>query len=342
MIRVAPSGFLEQAASLPVLDVRSPAEFSAGHIPGAVSFPLFSDEERAEVGTIYKQQDKQAAILRGLEIIGPKMADFVRKADQLNFQKLALYCWRGGMRSESMAWLLDQYGLDTIVLEGGYKAYRNELLAFFQEPMQLRVITGYTGSKKTLLLEELKRKREQVIDLEGLANHQGSSFGKYKTGFKPETEHFQNLLFEACRGFDLNKHIWVEDEGIRIGQVILVDALYRQMQKSPRYVIEINREERLDYLVEEYGKLSKAQLIEATLAIRKKLGFDHADEAIRLIGAGNLRAAASIILVYYDKKYDSSITEKAQQIQGVYKGSINDLESLCGELISSKSITYAI
>jgi tRNA 2-selenouridine synthase len=340
--RVPIASFLEKASEVPLLDVRSPAEYAAGHIPNAVSFPLFSNHERSEVGTIYKQQGSQVAIIRGLEIIGPKMADFIREAQKLNADSFALYCWRGGMRSESMAWLLSQYGLHTHVLEGGYKAFRNHIIEFFNQPMLLRVITGNTGSKKTLLLNELKRKGEQVIDLEGLANHQGSSFGKYKEGYKPETEHFQNLLFEACRDFDLGRHIWVEDEGIRIGQVIVIDGLYRQMQKSPRYVIDIERDERLDYLVDEYGKLSNDQLIEATHAIRKKLGFDHADEAIRLIEANELREAASIILVYYDKKYQLSISEREAQIHGRFTGSLNDLSTLADQLIQSKSTTYAV
>jgi len=340
--RLPVSSFLDLASQMPFLDVRSPSEYAEGHIPGAISFPLFSNDERAEVGTIYKQQGRQVAIIRGLEIIGPKMAEFIRQADKMKSQSFGLYCWRGGMRSESMAWLLSQYGFETHVLEGGYKAFRNHLIDFFQQPLHVRVITGNTGSKKTLLLEELKRKGEQVIDLEGLANHQGSSFGKYKEGYKPQTEHFQNMLFEVSKDFDLSKHIWIEDEGIRIGQVIVVDALYRQMEKAPRYVIEIDREERLDYLVEEYGKLSKDQLIEATQAIRKKLGFDHADEAIRLIEAGQLREAADIILVYYDKKYQQSITEKAAQIQGRFQGSLTDLTSLANQLIHSKSITYAV
>jgi len=340
--RLPVSSFIELATQMPILDVRSPAEYVEGHIQGAVSFPLFTNDERAEVGTIYKQQSRKQAIIRGLEIIGPKLAEFIRKAEKMKSQSFALYCWRGGMRSESMAWLLSQYGFETHVLDGGYKAFRNHLLEFFRQPMNLRVITGNTGSKKTLLLEELNRKGEQVIDLEGLANHQGSSFGKYKEGYKPKTEHFQNMLFEASKDFNLSKPIWIEDEGIRIGQVILVDALYRQMEKAPRYVIEIDREERLDYLVEEYGKLSKDQLIEATHAIRKKLGFDHADEAVRLIEAGQLREAASIILVYYDKKYQLSIAEKASQIHGRFQGRLGDLPSLSDDLIHSKSTTYAI
>ena len=111
--------FIREAQELPLLDVRSPAEFETGHLPGAISFPLFSNEERAEIGTLYKQEGKPEAIKRGLDIIGPKMRQFIEKAAALESTQLALYCWRGGMRSESMAWLFERYGLETVVLEGG-------------------------------------------------------------------------------------------------------------------------------------------------------------------------------------------------------------------------------
>jgi tRNA 2-selenouridine synthase len=331
--------FLNADNDVPILDVRSPAEYMQGHIPGSHSFPMFSNEERAEVGTLYKQEGRQAAVLRGLEIVGPKMANFIKTALEFKADHFRVYCWRGGMRSESMAWLLRQYGFSTHVLHGGYKAFRNHVLSYFNQPFQLRVITGHTGSSKTMLLKMLANKGQQVIDLEGIANHQGSSFGRYKEGYKPDTEHFQNLLFDVCKNFDLNAPIWIEDESKRVGQVSIPDGLFRQMQESPRYEIEMSLEDRLEHLIAEYGQLSTDQLIEATLAIRKKLGFDQADLAVKCIESGDLRGAAQIILTYYDKRYQQSMEIREGLIRGKYLLTNSKMEKVADQLIQS---TYAI
>lgn len=337
--RLPISEFLDLNNEAPILDIRSPGEYEHGHIPGGHSFPLFTNEERAEIGTIYKQIGQKEAILRGFEITGPKMAEFIRKAKAFQADELRLYCWRGGMRSESMSWLLSQYGFNTYVLEGGYKAYRNHLLSFFKQPLRLCIISGNTGSSKTKLLNALAAKGEQVIDLEGLANHQGSSFGKYKEGFKPETEHFQNLLLDHCKNFDLDHPIWVEDEGKRVGKVSIIDGLYEQMQQSPHFEIEMSLNDRLDHLVNEYGKLSKNQLIEATVAIRKKLGFDQADMAVRHIEADQLREAATIILTYYDRRYDQCMVNKKALIKDKFQMNLGDIDTVADQLIKS---VYAV
>ncbi len=316
-----------------MLDVRSPKEYDLGHIPSALSFPLFSNEERAVVGTLYKQEGRHPAFKKGLEIIGPKMVDFIEKAEDLKSDKLALYCWRGGMRSDSMAWLLECYDLETILLEGGYKAFRHQVLSFFDQKLPLRVITGYTGSQKTKLLHFLKEKGEQVVDLEGLAGHQGSSFGNKKSNGQPTTEHFQNLLFEQFRQYDLNRPIWIEDEDIRLGTVNMMNNLFRQINSSPHFFVEVEKAERAEFLVDDYGRLTKQQLISATRAIRKRLGFDRADQAIAHIEAGELKEAAEIILYYYDSRYDRAINRKKEQIVRRFKVKKTELPMLADELI---------
>ncbi len=316
-----------------MLDVRSPKEYHLGHIPSALSFPLFSNDERAVVGTLYKQKGRHPAIKKGLEIIGPKMVDFIEQAEALQSDQLALYCWRGGMRSDSMAWLLERYDLETILLEGGYKAFRRHLLAFFDQPLPLRVITGYTGSQKTRLLHLLKEKGAQVVDLEGLAQHQGSSFGNKKSTGQPSTEQFQNLLFEAFRSLDLHRPIWIEDEDMRIGTVNMMDNLFRQISSSPHFFIEINKAERAEFLVKDYSDLTKDQLINATRAIRKRLGYDRADQAIAMIEEGQLKEAAQIILCYYDTRYDRSIARKKEQIAERFSINSKELPILADELI---------
>jgi len=183
-------------ARAPVIDVRSPGEFVRGHIPGAHSVPLFTDEERAVVGTLYKQQGRDAAVREGLRIVGPKLATIVDEARALAPDgRIGVHCWRGGERSGSVAWLLDKAGFtEVFTLKRGYKAFRQHVLEAFNMPHDLRVLGGYTGTGKTETLAHLRELGEQVIDLEGLAHHKGSSFGALGEEPQPTTEHFENLL----------------------------------------------------------------------------------------------------------------------------------------------------
>src|ERR1700759_4202769 len=164
--------------TMPIADVRTPAEFAHGHIPGAFNLPLFSNEERVLVGTTYKQVGKEAAILLGFDLTGAKWSGFIREALEIApKKKIALHCWRGGMRSGAMAWALDLYGFDVYLLTRGYKHYRRRGLDTFAEKLNIRILGGLTGSGKTKVLHQLKSLGEQVIDLEDLAQHQGSAFG---------------------------------------------------------------------------------------------------------------------------------------------------------------------
>lgn len=329
--------FLEYASSIPTLDVRSPGEYRAGHILSAHSLPLFSDEERAVIGTLYKQEGKKIAVKKGLDLVGPKMRGFIEQAETFQSNTLALYCWRGGMRSESMAWLLERYGFETVVLQGGYKAYRRHQIDFFsKEQLPLRVVTGYTGSKKTEFLHLLKAEGAQVVDLEGLAQHQGSSFGNRKCTGQPSTEHFQNQLFEVFRKFDLHQNIWIEDECMCIGKVNLPEGLFRQMNQSPHLFLEVEKSQRIDFLVEDYGQLEQEQLIQATQSIAKNLGAKNTALAIDHLQKGDLKAAAAIILTYYDASYHKSIARKQALIKDHYRIDMQDLPGLATTLAGQK------
>ena len=191
---------IEQLRQLrgPLIDVRSPSEFDKGHWPGAVNLPLFSDDERAAIGTSYKQDGRLKAIHLGLRVTGPKMAALAEQLDQYRgTEQLRLYCWRGGMRSASMAWLAQQIDLNPLLLEGGYKAYRHWAQSRFDQEWPLRIMGGRTGTGKTDLLLALQNKGVAVLDLEGLANHRGSSFGGLGLPAQPSTEHYENLLAEV-------------------------------------------------------------------------------------------------------------------------------------------------
>ena len=191
------SEFLEKAETIPVLDLRSPGEYEDGHITGAINMPLFDDDERAKVGTKYKQVSKEEAMLLGLDIVGPKMSDMVRKAMSLAVNgEICLYCWRGGMRSGSVAWLLSTAGLKVTRLVKGYKAYRHHIREAFSQDVNLIVIGGMTGSGKTDILLEMLEQGHQVLDLEGYANHKGSAFGMLGQEKQPSSEQFENDTYE--------------------------------------------------------------------------------------------------------------------------------------------------
>ncbi len=298
--------FLRSSGSGVIIDVRTPAEYLQGHIPGAVNLPLFTNEERAEIGTLYKQQGQQKAIHRGLEIVGPKMAGFVADATQ-QFGKKPLYvhCWRGGMRSSSMAWLLDTAGLVTFTLKGGYKAYRQKVLTDLSKPIPYIVLGGYTGSGKTQLLQALHERGEQVIDLEQLANHRGSAFGH--RGEQPTTEQFANLLHQELQALDHKKWIWIEDESRSIGRIYLPDDFVEAKRRSPLVFLRLPQEVRTAYLVKEYGNIDRDILSNSFRNIHKRLGGDRVTTAREALANDDLPTAAAIALHYYDKAYDQSM-----------------------------------
>lgn len=306
--------FLKLSEIHPVIDVRTPAEFEQGHIPGAINIPLFTNEERKIIGTLYKQEGKQPAILKGLELVGPKLHQFISQANGIpNSGTLLTHCWRGGMRSGSMAWLFETYGFKCITLKGGYKKYRHHVLESFKAPVNIVVLGGRTGSGKTLILQELSRLGEQVIDLEKIAHHKGSSFGAFGEEKQLSQERFENEVSFAFSKIDTNKKCWVEDESRKIGINILPDGLWYQMRTAKVAHIELSQEARLEHLVADYGKFTKEELIAATQRIGKKLGGQHVKRAVEAIEEGDLKTACAITLVYYDRSYDYGLSQRPQE-----------------------------
>lgn len=297
----------------PVIDVRSPSEYAHGHIPGAINLPLFSDDERAVIGTLYKQKGKDAAVLEGLRIVGPKMSVFVEEMQLLApLKRLRIHCWRGGMRSGSMAWLFRQAGFQVKLLEGGYKTYRSHVRAFLEGPFRFCILGGATGSGKTEVLLKLKQMGEQVIDLEGLACHKGSSFGSLGQAPQPSIEQFENTLAFELKHYDLTKRIWIENESRKIGKVALSEGFWNQMLHAEIIAIQIPVSSRLDRLVNEYGSFSKVELQDALERIGKRLGPQHLKLALELLEEGNIRAVAEASLAYYDKAYAHGLQNRRE------------------------------
>ncbi len=311
--KISTQEFLTLAKLHPVFDVRSPGEYNHAHIPGACSLPLFSDEERKVVGTAYKQQSREKAIKFGLDFFGPKMKQLVEDVENIisvqnpqpatsNPSTILLHCWRGGMRSGAVAWLLDLYGFRVYTLAGGYKAYRNWVLRQFEQSYTFNIIGGYTGSGKTILLHELAKTGRAIIDLEALANHKGSALGGLGKGTQPQQEMFENLLAES-----LSKHtaetIYIEDESQRIGDIQIPMSLWHTIRKCPVQFLDIPFEARLDYLTEEYKVQAKEKLVNAVMRIQKRLGGLETKNAINFLLESNYKESFRILLKYYDRYY---------------------------------------
>ena len=331
--------FLLLAKQYPILDVRSPGEYIHAHIPTAYSLPLFTDEERKQVGTAYKQQSREAAIKIGLDYFGVKMKAMVEQAESLvqshksgvkpalnselrTPNSVLVHCWRGGMRSAAVAWLLDLYGFKVYLLVGGYKAYRTWVLAQFEKDYNFNIIGGFTGSGKTLLVHELIKQNKKVIDLEALANHKGSAFGAIENMPQPGQEMFENLLGEALfvAGYSLSggsdsgtindqrsTSIYLEDESQRIGNLQIPMPLWYTMRKAPVFFMDIPFEERLNYITEEYGKQRKDYLNDAIQRIQKRLGGLETKNALNFLEQDDYKECFRILLTYYDKWYHKGL-----------------------------------
>ena len=327
--RLDAAAFLRESRDSVVLDVRSPGEYAQGHVPGAISFPLFSDDERAAVGTTYKRIGKAEAVDEGLGYVGPKLQELAARAREVfgkqNSRKpLLIYCWRGGMRSTSVDWLIRTVEIPTVRCEGGYKACRTHLNHVLEAPRPYVVVGGMTGSAKTAVLEALEREGQEVVDLEGMARHFGSAFGNLERLEQPTTEQFANELawklleLDGKVSIDGVRPIWVENESRQIGHVHVPEAFHKHLRQAPVLEIERTEEDRIKHLLSMYGEASRESLLEAFERIRTKLGGQHAQAAMAHVQSGELAEAARIALVYYDKTYRHGLDqrEKTRAVDG--------------------------
>ena len=320
IVKLDIESFIEMSKHSPVVDVRSPSEYAHAHIPGAYSLPLFNDEERKEVGTTYKQKSRKEAVKLGLDYFGPKMRSMVEEAEkilqnvkegnniegQTSNSQVLVHCWRGGMRSAGVAWLLDLYGFKVYTLTGGYKTFRTWTLLQFNNSYQVKILGGFTGSGKTVLLKKMQEDGETVIDLEGLAHHKGSAFGALGEAPQPSQEMFENrLAVELHRNSE--RTIWLEDESQRIGKMIIPNPIWATMRNSPVYFLDIPFEERLKHIIEGYGSYDKTGLAESIQKIQKKLGGLETKNALSYLEENNFTECFRILLAYYDKLYAKSL-----------------------------------
>jgi tRNA 2-selenouridine synthase len=329
--------FLKEAQQHCVLDVRTPKEFEQGHVPGAINLPLFSNEERAIVGTIYKRQGRQPAIVKGLELVGPKMATMVLKAQELaKNNTIGVHCWRGGMRSGSVAWLLRMYGLNVFSLQGGYKQFRKKVLEGFTVNAEVKILGGRTGSGKTRVLKQLEEKNQDIIDIEGLAAHKGSAFGGFGQ-VQPTQEQFENNLFMAIEKVRDAKCVWIEDESRLLGHKVIPLPLWEKMRAAEVVYIDIPFEIRAKKLLAEYGVLPKEQLEKAIIGISRRMGPEQSGKALVALHNNDLAEVCDLCLKYYDKGYDHGLQKREHLKLKKYNFEQEDAGQIAETLINANN-----
>lgn len=307
--------FLSRSKNELIVDVRAPIEFLKGHVPNAVNIPLFEDTERAEIGTLYKQQGKDTAVNRGLEIVSPKMTLFVDKVKKLSKdKKVYVYCFRGGMRSNSFAWLMNTSGLDACIMKGGYKAFRNYVLSDFEKERKIILLGGKTGSGKTDVLKKLDELSIQTIDLEKIAHHKGSAFGSINEQKQNPQQVFEHEVFHQLSKLNSDEFAVLEDEAQSIGYNKLPHGLWKQMEKSTIIKMEIPFELRVLKLVEDYSTVDIEALKNCVIKISQQLGSLNTKLCLEYLDAHNLADVARLSLLYYDRAYEFSYQKKKQPI----------------------------
>lgn len=330
--------FLSLRHAIQVVDVRSPLEFEQGHIPGAKNIPLLNNEERIAVGTDYKQKGQAAAIRTGFRLVGRRLEEIVSETDKIsNGKELLIYCWRGGMRSKNFCEFLKMAQIKSRALIGGYKTYRRFALETFKKPFSIILLGGCTGSGKTDILRALQIHGEQILDLEKFACHKGSAFGGLMMPPQPTVEQFQNELFEEILTLDCTRRIWIEDESILIGHVVLPSDFWETMRKSKIVKMDVSKTIRAKRLAHEYGEAGKELLLQSMSKIVKKLGGQHFKEAKERLMQNDSVGASEIVLTYYDKTYLKNLEARKHRILFTHSWDGIDASAVADELIKKVS-----
>ena len=316
--------------TMTTIDVRSPSEFRLATIPGSINIPLFDDAERAEVGTIYKQVSVEAAKERGLEIVSAKLPAFIKQFSTIPGEK-TVFCWRGGMRSKTSATVLDLMGVKTSRLIGGYRSYRQwvveQLETMNYEPKAI-VLQGNTGSGKTEILCQLKKKGYSVIDLEGMAGHRGSIFGGI--GLEPNNQKmFEGLLVEQLLATQHAPYFLVEGESKRVGKAVVPEFIMKKKETGISIVIELPLQARVQQILKDYEPWQNSEAcMQAFQLIKTRIHTPIAHEIQSCLEAEKYAAAVEMLLTYYyDPKYtysqgqyslEKSYLVKAESIEDAY------------------------
>lgn len=300
------------------VDVRSPGEYEDDHILGAYNIPLLDNEERAIVGTLYKQEGKDEAVRVGLDLTSKKLRELYEAFKKVSDENknVIVYCFRGGMRSSSLVDFLKNLGLNNLwLLEGGYKSYRNEVVSYFEKldvNHKLIVLHGTTGVGKTDLLKELESKGLPVLDLEYIAKNSGSVFGNLYFNQKPPSQkYFESSIYEVMRKYK-SVYLFAESESKRVGSVIQPENLYKMLTGGVHILVESSLENRIKRLVRDYTNLKREdrdeKLKEAIGYLKKRIGKETCNMLIEAVDKNDFETVAKKLTVdYYDSMYNHSI-----------------------------------
>ncbi len=304
-----------------VIDARSEDEYAEDHLPGAVNWPSLNNEERATVGTLYKQVSPFEARKRGAALVSANIARHIEREvlDKPKDWKPLVYCWRGGKRSGSLSLVLDQIGFRVHLVEGGYKAFRSAVLEDIPRlaaALQYRVVCGPTGSGKTRLLHALREQGAQVLDLEGLAHHRSSVLGLVPGQKQPSQKHYDTRVWQALRGFDPARPVYVESESKKVGNVSVPEALILAMRASPCIDLRLDDEERVALLMEDYDWFVKdpdffCDRLATLTELRGQAVVDGWQARAR--GGRTPEVVRELLVQHYDPMYAASIRRNFTQ-----------------------------
>lgn len=310
-----------------VIDVRSPSEYADFTIPGSINIPFFNDEERAEIGTIYKQVSVQAAKERGLEIISAKLPAFIKTFQNVEGPK-AVFCWRGGMRSKTTSTLLSLMGIRVHRLNGGIREYRRWVvnsLDNFKLQAKSYVINGLTGTGKTLILQSLREQGYPVLDLEALAGHRGSIFGGIGLASHNQKT-FECLLLEELLRLGDAPYVILEAESKRVGKAVIPNFIMEAKEEGVQLFIDLPIEERVKHILEDYKPWEhKEACLQAFLHIHKRIHTPVAKEIEAHLNEDRYTEAVQLLLEhYYDPRYDHATRQYTTNPVVIKAASLNE------------------
>ena len=305
-----------------LVDVRTPAEFAETTIPGAVNVPIFSDDERAKIGTLYKNEGKTVARKLGIELVAPRIPQLLEQietARQGCKGPVIVFCWRGGMRSLAITSFLNLAGIHARQLVGGHKAFRRHVCAYFEQQQwpPVYVVRGLTGVGKTRVLHELQQQDYPVIDLEGLANHRGSAFGALGLQPQPSQKMFDSLLWDRLDRLRDADYLVTEGESLHIGRVQVPKGFHRAMQVEKSIWLNASLEFRTQIILGDYPALDqlREQFEKPILALKERLGKQVVADLLTLLQQSQWEALVRELMIrYYDPLYLHTLPEQRLEI----------------------------
>ena len=306
-----------------VIDVRTPAEFTEATIPGAVNVPIFSSEERVQVGTVFKQQGKRDARKLGIQLVAPKIPQLIEQIEDLRRDHsgpVIVFCWRGGMRSLAMTSFINLAGIPAQQLLGGHKGFRRKVLDYFEQQQwpPVFVLRGLTGVGKTRVLHQLQQMDYPVVDLEGLANHRGSAFGALGLEPQPSQKKFDALLWERLEQLKDQPYLVTEGESLHIGRVMISKSFHQAMQVEPSLWLSASLDVRTQIILEDYPALDqlREQFKKPINALKERLGSKVVAEFLELLNSGQWdKLVRELMVRYYDPLYLHTLPERRVEIE---------------------------